>query len=466
MNHWLNSSLFRAIFITIILQLFSRDNLLGAQADETTETILLPAPLDFFRNKPPQPDLLLKDKREGKYITAFPVLGYNPDTEYAYGAIAQFYDNGPKESPFFRYTPYRRLFVVNASGATGGVRRLILDYDHPYIGDTLWRIRARVLAEENQFENYFGMGEETLEPLSFPGAPGTFKNYNGYEEALRIPRNGQTWERFDDYEKTEGSGSVMVEYDLFGGLLRPQIGFQIANIEIDDHTGDILDGAVMQETRLLRDFNRGRIIGFDGGWDNAVRLGLTFDTRDFEPDPSAGVVLQATSRLSTKGIGSSFDYQQITFSARGFHNLLHDPDRLVLAGRLVYAMQFGDVPFYSASILPFTDDDKTGLGGFDTIRGFNENRFVGDAATFANVEFRWSFAEATFLKQHLRYILVPFFDAGRVYDSISSTTFEDYQYSGGLGLRLAWNVSTVVSFDSSYSSDNNYSLNMELGHQF
>jgi hemolysin activation/secretion protein len=129
-------------------------------------------------------------------------------------------------------------------------------------------------------------------------------------------------------------------------------------------------------------------------------------------------------------------------------------------------MQFGDIPFYSTSVLPFTDGDKTGLGGFDTIRGFNDKRFIGEAATFANMELRWSFAETFFLKQHLRFMLVPFADAGRVFDSISRTTLRDYKYSGGLGFRLAWNVSTIVSFDYSYSSDDNYSLNMELGHQF
>jgi hypothetical protein len=451
----------------MILQFFSVNNLLlGAQAVEPTETTSSPAPLDFFRNKPPLPDLLLKDKREGKYVTGFPVLGYNPDTKYSYGGIGQLYDNGLKESPFFRYTPYRRLFVVNVHGATGGVRHAVINYDHLYIGDTPWRFRAEAGLEENQFMNYFGFGEETLEPLSFPGVPSTFKHYDEYEDALRVTRSGQTWERFDDYKKTETSGLVMLEYDLFGGLLRPQMGFQIAYIETEDHTGDIISSAVMQETRLLRDFNRGNIIGFGGGWDNAARIGITFDTRDFEPDPSSGVVLQVTSRISTEVLDSNFDYQQLTLSARGFRNLLYEPRRLILAGRLVYAMQFGEVPFYSAPLLPFTDGDKTGLGGFNTIRGFNENRFVGDAATFANLELRWSFAETNFLKQHLRFMLVPFLDTGRVYDSVSRTTLEDYEFGGGLGFRLAWNLATIVSFDSSYSSDDNYSFNMELGHQF
>jgi hypothetical protein len=41
----------------------------------------------------------------------------------------------------------------------------------------------------------------------------------------------------------------------------------------------------------------------------------------------------------------------LTLSARGFQNLLSEPRRLVLAGRVAYVMQFGDVPFYSAPII-------------------------------------------------------------------------------------------------------------------
>jgi len=435
-----------------------------AQADEYIETV---QPLDFFRNKPSLPDSLLKEKREGSYFTGFPDVGYNPDTEFSYGAIVQFYNNGVRESPFFAYTPYRRRIVVGGKDATRGVRRLFLDYDQPYIADLPWRLRARGLIRENQSENYYGLGEETLETLRFPGTSAKFQNYKEYDDALHVNRDGKTWKHFDDYQKNEKSVLVLAEYDLLGGLLRPQMGFHISHINTGDYTGDLADGAVIQETRLMRDFNMGKIIGFDGGWDNAFRIGLTYDTRDFEPDPSAGIVLQATGRISTEIIESSFDYQQFTFSARGFHNLLKDPKRLVLAGRLVYAMQFGDVPFYSAPLLPFTDGDKIGLGGFDTIRGFNESRFVGDAAIIANAELRWSFAQTTFLSQDLRFMLVPFFDTGRVFDSVGeSSKLRDYKFSEGIGLCLAWNVSTIVSFIYSYSSENDYNVNMELGHQF
>jgi Outer membrane protein/protective antigen OMA87 len=178
---------------------------------------------------------------------------------------------------------------------------------------------------------------------------------------------GQTWARYNDYDKLRVGGMFTVERDYLGGRLRPQLGFQFTRVDVDDYTGSDVDGAVMQPTRLFEDNQAGKVLGFDGGWDNAVKLGLTFDTRDFEPDPSAGVMLQAVGRLSSEALGSTFNYEQVTFSGRGFHNLLGDSERLILAGRITYEMQFGDVPFYSAPNIPFTDGDVNGLGGHATL---------------------------------------------------------------------------------------------------
>ncbi len=359
--------------------------------DQTNLPPELPPP-GFMANKSPLPDLLLKDKREGSYVTGFPAIGWDPETGFNYGAAIQWFDNGPADSPFFRYTPYRQRLAVAAVGSTGGSSRALIGYDRPYVDDSPWRIRAAGIFDQNKFENYFGTGESTLGPLTFPGSDRSYDNFDEYKHALEQNMGGQTWARYNDYRKTQIGGLVALERDYWGGWLRPLIGLQITHVNAGDYTGDSIDGAIMQPTRLFTDNQAGKVIGFDGGWDNALKIGLTFDSRDFEPEPASGVMLQAVGRLSSQVLGSAFDYQQITFSGRGFHNLLGDSGRLVLAGRLTYVMQFGDVPFYSAPNIPFTDGDASGLGGHTTLRGFVTDRFVGDAAAYANagitLEFR------------------------------------------------------------------------------
>jgi len=425
---------------------------------------VLPPP-EFLHNKSPLPDLLLKDKRSSRYVTGYPAIGWDPETGFNYGAAIQWFDNGAADSPFFRYTPYRDRIAIGASGSTGGSYRALVGYDRPYVADSPWRLRVFGGYDQNNRENYFGIGESTLGPLTYPGSPQTYRNFDDYTEALDSVVNGQTWARYNDYKKTQIGGLVTVERDYWGGWLRPQVGLQFRHVDVKDYTGDTIDDAIMQPTRLFTDNQAGNVVGFDGGWDNVLKIGVTFDTRDFEPDPSEGVMLQAVARLSSELLGSTFDYQQVTLSGRGFHNLLGDDGRLVLAGRFTYVMQFGDVPFYTAPTIPFTDGDAHGLGGHATLRGFVNDRFVGDVAAYANAELRWSLGETMLGKQHLRFMAVPFVDTGRVFDSISDTTLNDWKFSGGVGFRLAWNLSTVVSFDYAHSSEGSL-FYMELGHQF
>ena len=229
-------------------------------ADITNLPPVLPPP-DFLSNKTPLPDLLLKDKREDRYFTGFPAIGWHPEAGFSLGAAVQRYDNGPSDSPFFRYTPYRQRIALAANATTHGSTRALLGYDQPYVNDSPWRIRAAAFFEQNKFQNYFGIGESTLHPLTFPGSTREFDNFDDYSDALHAHTSGRTWERFNDYRKKQIGGVFTVERDFWGGWLRPQIGLQVNHVDVGDYTGEELDGAVMQPTRLFLDNAAGDILG-------------------------------------------------------------------------------------------------------------------------------------------------------------------------------------------------------------
>src|SRR5215471_16310729 len=88
-------------------------------ADSTNVPPSLPPP-DFLRDKPALPERMLSEKRSGTYITGFPAIGWDPETGFNYGAAIQWFDNGPADSPYFPYTPYRRRLALGATGSTGG----------------------------------------------------------------------------------------------------------------------------------------------------------------------------------------------------------------------------------------------------------------------------------------------------------------------------------------------------------
>jgi outer membrane protein assembly factor BamA len=339
-------------------------------------------------------------------------------------------------------------------------------FDQPFINDSPWSASGYFIYAKNDLENYFGAGESSLERLSFPGSDQTFKKFDDYEKARDQVTNGQTWARYDSYRKNQFALITNLEYSFMGGRLRPLVGLQASKIRVGDYTGEIAKGGIQQETRLREETREGKILGFDGGWNNLIWLGLTYDTRDFEPDPNSGVLARVLVQGSSEFWGSEFDFGQITTAISYFHDLLPEQTRLVFAGNLVYASRFGDVPFYALPSLSVPNDElRQGLGGFNTVEGYLNNRFIGDASVYANVELRWSFNDFMVWDEHIRLMLAPFAGGGRVFDDVGNTTLDDWKYGGGLGLRLAWNLSTVVSFNLAATSEGNV-FYMELGHPF
>ncbi len=163
-------------------------------------------PPPFVAAKNPMPDQLLKDKKENWYVTGIPQIGLDPEEGFGVGAELQVYDNGPADSPFFRYAPYRRRIVAGAVVTTGGAENFYVGYDQPYVDDSPWRIRAYAGWFGNKYANYFGTGTQTLQPLSYPGSTQTYQNFNDYQNALDQVVNGETWKEVQSLPVARVSG--------------------------------------------------------------------------------------------------------------------------------------------------------------------------------------------------------------------------------------------------------------------
>ena len=338
--------------------------------------------------------------------------------------------------------------------------------DQTYLDDTPWRIKSYVGYSENKFENYFGSGEQTLEPLHFPGSPQTFSQLDDFKSALKRTVDGTTWAEYVSYHQRLFLGALNLEYDLMGGLLRPLFGIQFGRNGVTDYTGRMVHDAVEQETKLAEDERLGKIRGFDGGWDNSLRVGLAYDSRDYEPDPIRGLLAQAFVSGALRPLGSEFNYGQASVGVTGYTPFIPGYDRLIAVGNAGYSVRFGEVPFYALNRLPLPKDEvRTGLGAFPTLRGYSSNRFVGDVTVGANAELRWSVSEFVVWDQRLKTALATFVDTGRVFDSAGSFSTGDWKYSYGFGLRLSWNLATVISFDYGISPEGSLFF-MQLGQPF
>lgn len=411
------------------------------------------------------PDFLLKNKKEGRYITAFPALGWDPDTGFNIGAYIQLFNNKKKEDPFFNITPYRQTLQIGGIVTTNKVFQLYGYFDSPFVYDSPWRVRSEAQLFYNPLANYFGVGNAGQQ-LLFPGTGQAYGSYRSYKNALKQQIGGETNEDYDVYGYTNTFWKGSAEYNLVGGWLRLLGGLQLAHTWIDDYTGKTVSGAVQLNTHLSEDCTAGRAIGCKGGWDNLLKLGVVFDTRDYEPDPDNGIMLEEVFEYSPKIFGSSRNYGRLSSSIRGFGKVFGvGSQKLIAANRFFFQSQFGDVPYYSMSTMGFTDYDRSGLGGYQTLRGYVLNRFIGPVTMLNSSELRYSFYEFNVWKQHLKLGVKPFLDLGRAFDRVADVSFKDWHIDGGAGLMLAWDIATVISFDQAWSSEGS-AFYMSLGAQF
>jgi hypothetical protein len=446
-------------------------------------------------------------KKEGWFVTGVGGPFSDPNNGFGVGGRVFLFNNGKKEDPFFEYTPYRHRFFLNLSQTTRNAIFHQLDWDAPYLFNSTWRARASAILDSNPNLLYFGVGEESLKGLGYYPRNdftqpfvnnGRFPDQQNAQNYRRAPRGDEpfypdftgenpqinsyllqqnpaglnlrnqtvTDKKYNRYSLTSPQVAFSVEKSFFGGLVRTVLGGMIKNNILNRYDGSIeksndkfwdstpLEFAninniptIQGKTKVTEDLERGKIIGANGGYVNMARVGLVYDSRDYEPDPSKGIFAEITHERSHRAIGSNYEFNRTFASARFFYQLFPSyVKKLVLATRISFVHNSGTLPFFEYRNIWGTEGNLGGLGGRTTLRGFMQDRFVGPEMGFANLELRWRFLEVP----GFTFNIAPLFDIGRVWNdlrSVKANAWDGYKYSTGLGLRIIWNQSTVIYFE-------------------
>jgi outer membrane protein assembly factor BamA len=402
----------------------------------------------------------VRDKKEGTYFTGTPDFSSDPVNGFGYGGEGSIYFNGKRSDPFFNYTAYRLKIDIVAFNTTKDQREFFVKLDVPYIFNTKWRLRVEGGYEANPNLLFFGLTpQETLQGLTYyPGndssqAPVKNAKWSDYEKNGLVGEN----EFYNNYFKKEGVINVSVERSFFGDKVGALIGFELAQLNYTTFQGNSL---------LQNQSDQGLVKGVKNNFITIAQFGLGYDTRDLEPDPSSGVFLELTDEISSKSLGSSYDFNKIYGHANFYQSILPSIfPKLIFAGRLGLGYITGDAPFFEFQDQWSQEGDIEGLGGAHTLRGYKISRFVGRLMDFNNFELRWRFAKAKILNQQLAFSGVPFYDVGGVYDDLSKFSFSQMRHSEGLGLRIAWNVNTILRFDYAWSQEDRQFF-FNLAHTF
>jgi hypothetical protein len=225
-----------------------------------------------------------------------------------------------------------------------------------------------------------------------------------------------------------------------------------------------------------------------GGVTSAPRIGLMYDTRDFEAAPSRGIWTEANLLLAPKFLGSTHAYNRYMLIFR--HYIPIPNERLVFAYRLNYQGSIGNyVPYYIMPVFSTIgrEWDRDGLGGYRTVRGIMRDRVQGLDMAFFNAELRWRFVHFHAAKQNVYLGLNAFWDGGmttRHYDNsfrgsadmkptydkyINPNKSESMHMAAGGGFRVVINQNFIIAVDYARpfnKQDGNGSLYVNTGYLF
>ena len=424
----------------------------------TNSDSLRKLPFAIAKEKKLPPDELA-EKKEGVYATGIPDISYDPLNGLGYGGEGFLFFHGKRSDPFFEYTPYRAEVNVRLFNTTNNQREIVVGCDIPYIFNTKWRFRGEVAYEINPNHLYFGVDEKSLEGLHYYPDNDSTKNlvtnsdFNTYSNGL----TGITKD-YNKYTKEEALINLSFEHSFMEGKLRALVGYEYAKVNFTTFKGVSL---------LQNEFNSNKITGVGKNNVTFLQCGFIYDTRNLETDPTNGIFAEVLNELSLKALGSQYNFNK-TFAHINYYKSLFPKvfKRLVFAGRAGIGYTAGDSPFYEYQDQWSSEGSIEGLGGGTTLRGYKQCRFLGRVMQFNNFELRYKFAQTKLLKQHLAFSAVPFFDVGAVWNDFNTMkNFNYYRYSEGLGLRIAWNVNTILRFDYAISKEDKQFF-FQIGHSF
>ncbi|HXQ29875.1 MAG TPA: BamA/TamA family outer membrane protein [Gemmatimonadales bacterium] len=295
-----------------------------------------------------------------------------------------------------RPEPYAADLSLDASGSTAGSYHFVVGARAPAYWPG-WRAAMTLTAARDNRLGFYGLGNDT--PFSSDSATATAPYF------YRVARTYASVRAIVARRMT-GPVRVFVSATVERTTFRPLAGPSV-------FASDLARGA---EGATGAPFT-----------DRAMQGGIAFDTRDDEVDPHRGVLVEGA-------FGGGTGYTRTTAFARAY---AHPTARCVVAARVEGQDLGGSPPLASEVTIDEGEQEFLTLGGYQSLRGYDDARFLGTGALLGGLEVRYAVVRAPSV---LELKIVAFYDAGRVFgpgEGWRLTTAELHHAAGGeLALRF------------------------------
>jgi outer membrane protein assembly factor BamA len=349
-------------------------------------------------------------KSEEKVKTGFtfgglPVVAYNSDIGFQYGALANLYWYGDGS----RYPQYDHSVYVEWSRTTkgNGINQITYETDKLIPG----------------IRSLFELSYLTEKALDFYGFNGYKAVYDLDFEQEGVDQAGNANRLFYRHSRKLLRIKGDFQGEIIGQKLRwlggiAYYGNSVDSVDINGlNEGKSED--ILSHNSLYGSFVDWGVIKGDqakGGNHTILKGGLVYDTRDNEPSPNSGVWSEMQLHYAPAFLSNTeYGYARIVLTHKQYFTLI--PDWMNVAYRLSYQGKIaGEMPFYMMPFIFQTAPKLTrdGVGGSKTVRGVRRNRIVGDGFAFGNLELRGKILKTTLFKQNFYISLSAFLDAGMV----------------------------------------------------
>ncbi|MEE2658111.1 MAG: BamA/TamA family outer membrane protein [Candidatus Latescibacterota bacterium] len=351
-------------------------------------------------------------------FTGLPVIYYAPKTGWNYGGRVQFSD--------FRRRPYRYKVTVHWIKSSAGKRSTHIRLKVPYISGTGFGLRLLVSDTKDISARYYGLSNDSERETAFTTENSAhFIDEHYYNYVLEAPRV-----------------ILSLLRNLYGPLSM-SVGFGLERTEVAKR-GQVAFYAM------------GTPDGVVDGVTGFVSATLQWDTRDDPVIPRQGTFHEwsyETSRNSVLGLlFEEIDFQRTTITDSRYVRL---DDRLELAHRTIFEALKGSVPLYAYGELGGSRRIKA-LGGSDTLRGFDRQRFTDNIRFLTNTELRYHLGFRHAFRQNFEFLIAGFLDSGQVAPGMGDLGVQETHLTAGLGLRCYWNEDFVLRFDLGVSPEQVY----------
>ena len=346
-------------------------------------------------------------------VTGLPIVYYSPNTGLNYGGRLQWGD--------YRRRPYRYKLTVYWVRSTEGRFTYYYKFKVPRISGTGFGVRLIIGTRRDIRARYYGLRNESKRDTDLI-------DQNYYYYILDKPQ---------------------VIFSLLREIYGPvgmSVGFGLERTDVHGRG----DRAWYREDPDLE--NEGTVDGITG----FASVTLNWDTRDDPTIPRRGCFHEWSYETSSNSLLGLF-FEQIDFRRYTITDARYLPlgERLNLANRIIFEALKGAVPLYAYGEIGGSRRVK-GLGGGDTLRGFDRQRFTDNIRVTTNTELRYRLRARRVLRQYLEWHGVLFIDSGQVAPGVRELRPLAFHFTGGLGLRLYWNDDFVICYDTGLSVEQVY----------